>query len=126
MRFSLNPNPPVYVKLGVTDLRLSYEGLFNIARHQMNKEPRSGSFFVFANRARHRIKVLFFDGSGLWCCAKRLEKGSFNYPRVHSEIDATQFHALIHGLEFKHREGWYREPATVAPPSESSPALTRH
>ena len=108
MRFCLNPNPPIYVKLGVTDLRLSYEGLFNLAVHEMHRDPKSGSFFVFANRSKRRLKVLFFDGSGLWCCAKRLEKGSFDYPRVQSEIDATQFHALVNGLEFRQRAGWYR------------------
>lgn len=71
----------VYLAVGATDLRKSFEGLSGLVRHQLKEDPLSGHLFVFANRGRNRIKVLYWDGSGLWVCAKRLEKGVFSWPR---------------------------------------------
>jgi transposase len=55
-----------YLKTGVTDLRLSYEGLFALARTLLHDDLRCGDLFVFCNRQKTRIKILRFDGSGLW------------------------------------------------------------
>ena len=49
-------------------------------RDRLGQDPLSGHLFLFANRARSRLKVLVWDGSGLWVCAKRLEKGRFRWP----------------------------------------------
>jgi transposase len=62
-------------------------------------------------RSRNRLKILFWDGSGLWVCAKRLERGRFSWP-TGSGPSVTwrteQLSALLSGLEVREKEGWYR------------------
>ena len=74
------PATRIYLASGVTDMRKSFEGLYGLVRDRMLFDPRSGHVFVFCNGQRNRLKILFFDGSGLWVCAKRLEKGRFAWP----------------------------------------------
>ena len=59
----------IFLAAGATDLRKSFEGLSDLVRHRFQEDPLSGHLFVFANRIRTRVKVLYWDGSGLWCCA---------------------------------------------------------
>jgi transposase len=66
--------------VGATDLRKGFEGLYGLARDALGLDPLSGHLVLFCNRACTRLKVLFWDGSGLWVCAKRLEKGRFSWP----------------------------------------------
>ena len=69
------------------------------------------TLFVFTNRRHNRLKVLYWDGSGLWVCAKRLERGRFTWPASdHGQINlrGEEFSALIHGLEVRPKAGWYR------------------
>ena len=56
-------------------MRKGFEGLFGLVRNHLSCEPLSGHLFLFCNGQRNRLKVLVWDGSGLWVCAKRLEKG---------------------------------------------------
>ena len=55
-----------------TDMRKSFNGLYAIAKHELEHNPMDGSLFVFANRRRDRIKLLYWDGTGFWVLAKRL------------------------------------------------------
>ncbi len=73
----LGPATRIYLASGATDLRKSFEGLSDLARHQFEQDPLSGHVFVFSNHRKNRIKLLYWDGSGLWVCAKRLEQGCF-------------------------------------------------
>lgn len=110
----------VYLAAGVTDLRKSFEGLSGLVRHQLKEDPLSGHLFVFANRGRNRIKVLYWDGSGLWVCAKRLEKGCFSWPRSRGAAEPAGLRilgeelALLLGgidLEKTRAREWWRQAA---------------
>ena len=78
--FGLGLATRIYLAVGSTDLRKGFEGLHGMVRDRLGLEPLSGHVVLFCNRSRNRVKVLFWDGSGLWVCAKRLEKGRFSWP----------------------------------------------
>jgi transposase len=75
--FVWGPATRIYLAAGATDMRKGFEGLFGLARDRLQLEPLSGHVFLFSNAHRNRLKLLFWDGSGLWVCSKRLEKGRF-------------------------------------------------
>ncbi len=100
-------------------MRKGFEGLYGLARDRLQCDPLSGHIFVFANAQRNRLKLLFFDGSGLWVCAKRLERGRFNWPEaVAGEKRVTLSHeelALWVGgidLAVTRKRRWYRKAVT--------------
>ena len=93
------------------DLRGSFNRLYSLVVERLQGDPLSGHLFVFTNRRRNRVKVLYWDGSGLWVCAKRLEQGRFTWPRSEEgrlTLRGEEFSALIHGLEVRSKAGWYR------------------
>jgi transposase len=99
------------VALAPVDLRRSFNGLSAWVQSVLQQEISSGALFVFSNARRNRLKVLFWDGSGLWVCAKRLEKGRFSWPvgqGVALDLRPEQLTALISGLEVREKPGWYR------------------
>jgi len=113
--FGFGPATRVYVATGATDMRKGFEGLHGLARDVLDQNPLSGHVFLFANRARTRLKILFWDGSGLWVCAKRLEKGRFHWPEAAGEtsvaIRQEQLTMLLSGVDLervKPRRGWLR------------------
>ena len=71
----------VLVALEPCDMRKSFNGLHAIASEALGEDPRSGALFVFTNRRRNRLKILYFDGTGLWVLSKRLEEGTFAWPK---------------------------------------------
>jgi transposase len=104
----------VYVAIGATDMRKGFEGLFGIARDRLKIDPLSGHVFVFCNARKNRLKILYWDGSGLWICSKRLEKGCFSWPGQGDEngkvrLSQEQLSMLIGGIELKQtrRKDWY-------------------
>jgi transposase len=60
-----------------TDMRKGFDGLAGIVRNGMQRDPLAGDVFVFINRSRTQIRLLFFDGDGFVLIAKRLERGTF-------------------------------------------------
>src|SRR5215469_1900804 len=63
------------------DMRKGYNGLWGLVSNGFGEDPRSGALYVFCNRRHTLIKVLYFDGTGLRVLTKRLEKGTFNWPK---------------------------------------------
>lgn len=72
----------VFLAVEPTDMRKGFEGLHAAVSGRLKEDVRSGALFVFTNRHHTRLKVLYFDGSGLWLMTKRLEKGTFAWPRA--------------------------------------------
>lgn len=104
----------VLLAAGATDMRKSFDSLSAVVRGSLGGDPTSGHLYVFCNKRRDRIKVLYFDGSGLWACAKRLEKGTFYWPESSDsnavELTREELVALLGGLDLHHarRRRWYR------------------
>lgn len=71
----------VFVALEGCDMRKGFNGLHALVTERLGEDPRSGSLFVFSNRRHTRLKILYWDGTGLWVMTKRLEKGTFSWPR---------------------------------------------
>jgi transposase len=114
--FGIGPATRIYLALGATDMRKGFEGLYGLVRDRLQLEPLSGHVFIFCNKARNRTKVLFWDGSGLWICAKRLEKGRFSWPndeeqQVRVILSHEELALLLGGIEVgrTQRKDWYRK-----------------
>lgn len=73
--FGLGPATKIYLGVEAVDMRKGFDGLYGLVRGQLGEDPLSGHLFLFTNRRHTRVKALAWDGSGLWVCAKRLEKG---------------------------------------------------
>jgi len=117
--FGVGPATQVYLAAGATDMRKSFEGLYGLVRDRLACDPLSGHVFLFANGQRNRVKVLFWDGSGLWVCAKRLEKGRFHWPEKASEakirLTPEELTLLVGGIDLKatRRRAWHRVTSTA-------------
>lgn len=101
----------VFVATAPVDLRGSFNALSALVQRVLSQDPLSGHWFVFTNRRRNRLKILVWDGSGLWVSAKRLERGKFSWPAskdVSATLRAEELSALINGLEIQAKANWYR------------------
>ena len=67
----------VFVAVEACDMRKGFNGLHAVVTERLGEEPRAGALFVFSNRRHTRIKILCWDGTGLWVLTKRLEQGTF-------------------------------------------------
>jgi len=108
----------VYLALDPCDMRKSFNGLHAIASDQLQSAPGRDALYAFTNKRRNRIKLLYFDGTGTWVAAKRLEKGRFSWPspgeagqrRIHLAPEALQL--LIDGVDLRGAtfKPWYERP----------------
>ena len=101
----------VFVATQPVDLRAGFNRLFALTQSVLKEDPLSGHWIVFTNQERNRVKILFWDGSGLWVCAKRLEQGRFSWPRGESacaQVRSAELLAMLSGLVVKAKAGWYR------------------
>jgi transposase len=116
--FGLGLATKIYVAVEAVDMRKGFDGLYGLVRDELGQDPLSGHVFLFSNRTHTRLKALVWDGSGLWVCAKRLEKGRFRWPGADTQqrsvtMRAEELAMLVNGLDLKHTEPrkWYRRSA---------------
>lgn len=88
-----------------TDMRKSFDGLSGLVQECFAQDPLTGHLFLFVNRRRDRIKILYFDRDGLALWYKRLEVGSFEMPttteRDGIELQAAQLAMILSGIDLK-------------------------
>jgi transposase len=94
----------IFVAVAPADLRKGFDGLAQLARETIAQDPLSGHLFVFANRRRDRLKILYWDRDGYAIWMKRLEKGTFRWPApgaAAAEWSATELAAVLGGIDLK-------------------------
>jgi transposase len=108
----------VMVALEACDMRKGFDGLAALVVGQLGEDVRGGAIYVFSNRRRTRLKLLYWDGSGLWLMSKRLEKGTFSWPekadggKVKLRLAPEAFAMLTDGVDLRSgrlRAGYERE-----------------
>ena len=104
----------IFVAVAPVDMRKSFNGLWAAASEQLHEDPKSGAVFCFINKERTRLKLLYWDGTGVWVLAKRLEQGRFSWPaprQAGAKLSlAPEALALLGGgIELKHGtlKAWY-------------------
>ncbi len=102
------------------DLRRSFEGLALLVRGALKEDERSSQIFVFTNRRRDRIRLLYWDGTGLWLMTKKLEAGNFSWPKVPEgaakiALRAEALEMLLSGIDLKgaRLRPWYEDPSAA-------------
>jgi transposase len=100
----LVPPGPIRVLVATkpVDFRKGMNGLAALVKERLSADPFSGVIYVFRSKRSDRIKLLFWDGSGVCLFAKRLEGGRFRWPRIEDgvmRLSAAQLSALVEGLD---------------------------
>lgn len=92
---------PVLLALKPTDFRKQFDGLIRVCTEQLQQNPRSGTRFVFINRAKTMIRILTYDGSAYWLTTTRLSRGKFSaWPRNRTEsLSAVDAKTLLEILQ---------------------------
>lgn len=114
--FGWGPATKVYLCAGATDMRKGFDGLYALVRDRLELEPLSGHVFLFSNAQRNRLKLIFWDGSGLWVCAKRLERGCYRWPVAEAGqskivLSHEEMALLLSGIDLagSRRRSWFRQ-----------------
>ncbi len=71
----------VFLALEPCDMRKGFNGLHELVTQRLEEDPRQGALFVFTNQRHNRLKILYWDTTGLWILSKRLETGTFSWPK---------------------------------------------
>jgi hypothetical protein len=115
----------VYAALAPTDMRRSFDGLTGVVEKELGRQVDGGDLFLFFNRRRDRLKVLFFTGDGAVILYKRLERGTFEPLRAVDQktpsgdehpcltLSLDDLRLLLEGIELssvKRRARWRRQP----------------
>jgi transposase len=114
--FGWGPATKIYLAAGTTDMRKGFDGLYALVRDRLELEPLSGHIFLFSNAQRNRMKLIYWDGSGLWVCAKWLERGCFRWPRAEAGqtkivLSHEETALLVGGIDLagSRRRAWFRK-----------------
>lgn len=113
--FNFSTSLKVFLGVEPVDMRKSFTGLFSIVKNELKGDPTSGAIYMFANRRKTLVKILYWDGSGLWVLAKRLERGTFWWPSSEGDgspevsVMPESLSMILNGVDLK--EGslrpWY-------------------
>lgn len=93
----------VWLSSEPTDMRKAINGLSNLVVSKLDSNPQNGELFIFYNRKRDLVKILYWHYNGFCLLAKRLEKSSFKIPlklNNHISISKQQLSRLVEGLHF--------------------------
>jgi transposase len=102
---AITPAVNVFLAVDPVDMRKGFHGLTSLTASILSQDPLSGHWFVFINRRRDRIKILTWDGSGFCIYYKRLERGTFELPRLDKpdqqsiELTGSQLALILDGIE---------------------------
>ncbi len=118
--FTVGGRTRIWLATGATDLRRGFNGLHALIAHEFGQSPLNGDLYLFTNRRRDLLKIFFFDTGGIWVCAKRLETGSYRWPRPGERLMTLQpaeLHLLLSGIDLKQTQPrrWWQPPAAPAP-----------
>lgn len=96
----------ILVAVQPVDMRKQFNGLWAAASEQLGEDPKSGAIFCFINKERTRLKLLYWDGTGVWVLAKRLEEGRFSWPapsepKAKLALTPEALALLVGGVELK-------------------------
>ena len=102
----IGPSGSVRVMMATrpVDFRKGVDGLAALVREAMGADPFSGAVYVFRAKRADRVKLVFWDGTGVVLVAKRLEEGQFRWPKVRDgvmRLTAAELSALLEGLDWK-------------------------
>ena len=121
---TLPPSVKIFVATAPVDGRKSFDGLSSLVHATFGQDPLSGHLFVFLNRRRTQVRVLFFDRTGYCIVSKRLEAGTFALAREataggeHIVVDAGELALMLEGIDLagtRQRKRWRSEsPAPAA------------
>ena len=109
----------VLVATQPVDFRKGMEGLSALVREALGADPFSGAVYVFRAKRADRVKLIFWDGTGMVLLCKRLEDGKFRWPGVRDAIlrlTAAELQALLEGLDWRR----VHEPRATAVPTATS------
>ena len=100
---NLTKETRIFAYTGVADMRKGFNGLSGIVREEFQSDPTDGSLFMFINRRRDRMKLLYFDGGGFWLYYRLLESGTFEDLKSEPgssqlQMDATELLMLLSGV----------------------------
>ena len=94
----------VWLAVEPVDMRLGIDGLSLKIQQALDRSPCNGTVYAFRNRRRNRIKLLVWDGTGVWLCQRRLHRGHFTWPTVDTTtftMTASQWKWLITGADWQ-------------------------
>jgi len=92
----------IFLAVEPAAMRKGFDGLAQLVREQIGQDPLSGHLFVFRNRRRDRLKILYWDRDGFALWYKRLEKGTFRFPESQAgtvEVTPAQMAAVLEGID---------------------------
>jgi transposase len=102
---SLRADTRIYVALGNTDMRKGFDALAAIVSHSLSLDPLSGHLFLFVNKRRDKLKILYWDQDGLALWYRRLEQGTYQIPGASADVQSIEMRSeelmmLLRGIDY--------------------------